>query len=285
MVTGTGLVNLLKTPLKNSKVKILLNIICVTYGKGDIYNKLLTSIFNESFDPSRLFINFILIDQNKQDGYYINNKCKSVNVEIIGSSQNGISLAKNKGLNRIKSGYVWFLDDDCIISKNAFVKIINYLNKYRDGISFIADNPNNKPFRIWPKKIHFYNSISTWYLSFTINSIFPYNKNLFLDKNLGIGSKYGSCEDVDFSIRYFKKLVYLPEVLVIHNDCNERLVNYEKIYTYSKGFGYLCRKHLPVGGFFMAFSLVILIINFFKSFDYEKFKLSAKGRFIGFFKL
>ena len=262
----------------------ILNIICVTYKRGSLYEQLLQSIESDLENSKGLRVNFILINQNKEKKYIKHTNSPNLNVCIYKSEINSVSFSKNLGLRNIKRGYVWFLDDDCLVPKGAFNKIVSYIKRFHKGFSFIADNINNKPLRLWPKHKHTYNFLSKWYLSFTINTIFPYKKGMFHDLNLGPPNHYGSCEDLDFSIRYFNEVTFIPIILIIHKDPNGVMAP-TKIYSYSKGFGYLCRKHLPVGIFFMTLSLIILIINFLRNLNYEKFKLATKGRFVGFFKL
>ena len=263
---------------------ITLNIICTTFARGNIHKRLLKSILNDSFNPLNLKINFILIDQNKRDAYFENKKYGKINLEIIGSSQIGISSSRNIGLKRVKKGYVWFLDDDCIVPKGTFNKIIYYLNQNKHGFSFVAENFENKPFRVWPKKKHSYNFLSTWYLSFTINSIFPYKKGMFCDLDLGQPLKYGSCEDLDFSIRYFKKLVFIPEILIIHKDIKKSMI-FEKIFKYASGFGYVCRKHMPIGLAILFFSCLVIAKHLIDDFDLRRFYYALKGRLLGIFRL
>ena len=262
----------------------ILNIICVTYNRGNLYEQLLQSIESDLENSKGLRVNFILINQNKEKKFIKHRKLANLNVSIYGSKINSVSFSKNLALKKIKRGYVWFLDDDCLVPKGAFNKIVVYINQFHKGFSFIADNINNKPLRLWPKHIHTYNFLTKWYLSFTINTIFPHQKGMFHDLNLGPPNHYGSCEDLDFSIRYFDAVTFIPIILIIHND-PDGVMAPNKIYSYSQGFGYLCRKHLPIGIFYMALSFIILIINFLRNSNYEKFKLAIKGRYIGFFKL
>lgn len=261
-----------------------LNIICITYKRRDLYKKLLRSVISELKISSRLFVRFILIDQNKKNKYVRRYKFKNLLIEIYGSEVNGVSASKNIALKKIIQGYVWFLDDDCLVPKGAFLKIIRYINEFPNGFSFIANNIDSEPLRKWPKHLHAYNFISKWYLSFTINTIFPYKLGMFHDLKLGPPNNHGSCEDVDFSIRYFDNITFLPVTLIAHNDPRKKL-EYEKIYKYSKGFGYLCRKHLPVGFIFIIFSMLILVANFFRHMDFTRLKFSIRGRLEGFFRI
>lgn len=58
------------------------------------------------------------------------------NISLINQENQGLSMARNNGMVEAKSDYVWFIDSDDWIAKDAVKTLMPYLNGVNDLVSF-----------------------------------------------------------------------------------------------------------------------------------------------------
>jgi glycosyltransferase involved in cell wall biosynthesis len=75
---------------------------------------------------------------------YLEKKYGSVKIQFIKSNPPGLSRARNLGLSKIKTRYATFTDDDCIISENFEIDVLDAFHKTDSSVIF------GKILPVWP---------------------------------------------------------------------------------------------------------------------------------------
>lgn len=112
--------------------KPLISIIIPIYNTSNYLEKCLESVVNQSFKNFEV----ICIDDGSTDGSYdILEKFKSKydNIKVIYQKNQGVAVARNRGLNEVTGDYIIFIDSDDFIKPN-YLEIL-----YNESISSDAD--------------------------------------------------------------------------------------------------------------------------------------------------
>lgn len=261
-------------------------LICATIDSTEIVSEFIRHIDQSKKNNSYLKVHLIIIDQFKKSrsNEFIN---LTENLTYIHSKKRGLSYNRNIGLSNLDSEIFSFIDCDCRIDSYYFEKIYEFFSNNESGILYgkIQElDKTNDLFKKWPKKEKNLNYIERWLFSTSVNIVYR-KTDLLLDEDLGLGSTYGSCEDIDFAIRQFSKAHFNPKLIVMHPFQNFSTNSNIKIYNYALGFGALCKKHLSL------LSLILLVISIFSTIiklikrksNFEQAKYSIKGKINGFF--
>lgn len=234
-----------------------------------------------------LNINLILIDQHKTCRKELFSKLIK-NLKYIHSSKKGLSLNRNIGLKNLNSEIFSFIDCDCRLNDDYFQIVNVFFKKNKNDILYgkikQIDNQNDL-FKKWPRKIKFLSQFDKWTLSTSVNVIYRKN-DLLLDETLGLGTNFGSCEDIDFALRQKSNAIYNPNLFISHPFQSFSTNDTSKIYSYAKGFGALCRKHLSI------ISTLLLLASFLtppikivtKKSNFSQAKASICGKIHGFLR-
>jgi glycosyltransferase involved in cell wall biosynthesis len=207
-----------------------ISFIVATLGERDI-SPLLSSLENQIFKDFEV----IIIDQSKDQKMhdFISLYKNTININYIHSSILGISLNRNLGIQQARGEILAFPDDDCEYPVNMINKITLFFNKNPkiDILSIAVKNKINlENLDFTPLvddiKISFKNlfkAISSVGL-FINNS--RYDKEYF-DEKMGLGSKFGSCEEIDLIARLLhngrkgfytsKFYIFHPEEIIANN--------------------------------------------------------------------
>lgn len=185
---------------------ILVSIIVPIYNAGKYLNRCLDSLLCQTYNN----IEIILIDDgSNDDSLLICNKYKTLDprVIVIHKSNNGVSSARNTGLKVSKGEWVYFVDSDDWINKDAissliFDKMDSRCLYLHQAITVFSND--NSPQKKWPYK---YNDCLI-----EINNV--KHTNLF-DKVLIYGTPWGKL--------YNKKIlcennIYFDESIALHED-------------------------------------------------------------------
>ena len=277
--------------------------ICATYGvhKGDTLKKLVDSIINsisENFE-----IEFILVDQNENDLYQSLIKDKIQNTKIIFKylkSEIGLSKSRNVGLKHVSGDIICFPDDDCIYPEGFIRKMVNYFNSSDSSdflITKVRDLDDKYDLRFTNKKRSGNLTPNEVFVNCCSISIFhkKLKKNVLFDEDLGLGSKFRSCEDYDYVLKYISEgatVYFSSDLYVLHPDSNtlESKEILKKIETNAIGHGALFKKHFFLIYKTSFYHLSAPIIGMFKGlftlngFELNQYFLLLKYRFIGFIK-
>jgi glycosyltransferase involved in cell wall biosynthesis len=114
---------------------IKLSIIIPVFNVEKYIGKCLESVFIQ--DVSSHEYEVIVIDDGTPDnsmGIVENFGTKYSNLKIIKQSNQGLSAARNAGLNIARGEYIWFVDSDDWIEKNCLKEIFYYLNTYQSEV-------------------------------------------------------------------------------------------------------------------------------------------------------
>lgn len=231
-------------PDSNSETTYLLSIIVPTITKDSNVIRRLCKWFIklESADCE-----LIIIDQFQEDRNQILEDVPK-NIIYIHNKICGLSKNRNIGISVSSGKYLLFLDDDCWFHKN-YIKIFNdYLNCNTNYEIFFSNILNEHGHDT--KRANFQKdeplslmSIDAISASGMIAKRSVALKILF-DERMGVGSKYGSCEEFDFLARSMEggSLAKALSGLVIFHP--EPSTNIKREYNYGRGHGYLCHKRI-----------------------------------------
>lgn len=186
-----------------------------------IYNLL------NSIDDNILNIELLLIVVSQNCCVSFIPKNELFSIVFLNETNMGLSKARNIALdyikkNNISSDYIMFPDDDSSFDKiffTNFSKVVDLENNYVTPIY----NVNSKDFYIGKNGINNKHiKVNDFKLIGSPNQIVLYDKfkeDIFFDEELGVGSKFGSSEDLDFFIRLNKKgakFIYSDKIYSYH---------------------------------------------------------------------
>jgi glycosyltransferase involved in cell wall biosynthesis len=265
--------------------------------KSELYRFLDSIESQDSIDF--LKIEVIIVDQNPRN-YLINlesynNKFKLIH---IFSNTLGVSYNKNLGILSSSGEIIAFPDDDCLYKNNTIKEVLHLFNQYK--IDFIAGQVldselRTKIFKSWPNSIIPFSKLRFYFLTTSINMFFRRKSIFNFDECMGIGSKYGSCEDTDFVFKIITRGgigIYNPLVTVFHPAPNYLNIKRDKVFTYASGFGYFISKYKDATLYFLlimllAYKVFQLLSSFMSKNKYYNgyFKDFFSGLFSGFFRI
>lgn len=108
--------------------KFLLSIVIPVYNVEKYINKCLLSIFNQKYQQDTVEV-IIVNDGTKDDSMKIvmNYVGKIPNIKVCNQHNQGLSIARNNGLNLACGQYVWFVDSDDSLTGNAINIILDVI--------------------------------------------------------------------------------------------------------------------------------------------------------------
>ncbi|MGL4656428.1 MAG: glycosyltransferase family 2 protein [Sarcina sp.] len=277
-----------------SKVSLIL----ATYGRKDEIGAFLESIVSGNYLLE--LIEVIIVDQNDQINLEpIIEKYKvKVKIIYIKSTIKGLSKNRNIGLDHASGDIIAFPDDDCEYLKDTLQIVTEKLMNHEVEMVLgkIIERDGQDSLRTWGKR-ESYVSKSNFYKKSSSITIF-YKKESFdykFDENLGVGEKFGACEDADFiyhKCKTSKKVLYTPEIKIYHpHYAAGKNMNEEKIQSYGLGFGAMVKKNCDINMcilFFKAeiFHLLKSLIHLIKMNKTQSLNsvIAFKSRIEGFLK-
>ena len=247
-------------------------------------------------------VNIILIHQYKK----IENLPKFLtNIKVLYKNikEQNLSNAKNEGIKLSTSKIMTFIDDDVLISQDYFLSSWDFINKNNCDLMFgrinkiNSDLPLSRNMKDKSKKINYFNSSCCLSSSMWINK--KENKNLYFDKNIGLGAKFGSGDETDFifsSLNLKRNIFYNAKVSMYHPEeffgLNSSKDIYSKFFSYGMGQGALYKKHYNKNKFLCTYLYFISLIKsilgiflyllFFKLKNMIKYFALFYGKILGF---
>lgn len=116
-----------------------LSIIVPVYNAEETIAKCINSIFNQSYIFSK--IQLILVDNNSTDGsrdICLGYACEYENVEFYGEKRQGVSFARNMGLDMAQGKYIMFIDSDDFIGKHTVKNVIAFFEKHENDVDLVT---------------------------------------------------------------------------------------------------------------------------------------------------
>lgn len=268
------------------------SLVIATLGRKKELLELIESIKNSDYETNNLEI--IIVDQNEK-GFLDKelSKFENLNIKHIHSDIKGLSYNRNIGLSYASGDIICFPDDDCKFYENTLNEVSNIL--LRSNIDFcmgqIYDRETKKDvIKKWSKKEFKVNRFNSYFINSSITMFIKKEYILNFDENLGVGARFGSCEDADLIYKILEnkaKGIYTPKIELWHPEPNYQEISLEKVKNYASGFGYFVRKNTDVIKVLLLFLLVgkktiqfiMNILN--KRFQKGYFKSFFNGLFTG----
>lgn len=226
-----------------------LSIIIPVYKVEKYLEKCLNSCINQNVAKEDYEI--IAIDDGSPDSCYSileRYKKNYCNLTIIRQKNQGLSMARNNGLEKASGEYVWFVDSDDYITENCLRDIFNYLILYNPDLMHLnyqivnenqtiitkVENPQNKYNRFFSGKENL------------ISKTFPipaqmaiYKKAFLLNNNLRFFPNILH-EDLEFKPRAIylsNKVVYYQPI--VYNFLKNRNGSITSKFTMKNAIGYI----------------------------------------------
>ncbi len=223
-------------------------------------------------------VHFLVISQlESHDQHYFEK-----GIEVISSTERGLSKSRNLAIERTKTEWVWFQDDDIKVIPDKISGLIYFLSRTDDDLVLCRVGSLENP------SMHFKNykryNVLPFFLSFRVSSIelivrsdFVRSARIRFDENLGLGGRLPSCEEnlffYDVVVKNRGRLGFFRDTTCLHTtNVDSRNINYERRYM---ARGYLLGK--------MGSALAPLIIVWW-SIRRSKDDVSRLSRFKSMFK-
>jgi glycosyltransferase involved in cell wall biosynthesis len=255
-----------------------LSIIIPTINRKIELEELLNSIQNYVVN---ITFEIIIIDQNPS-GFLDDIICKYRSILNISHhlvSFKGLSKAKNYGAQKANGEYLTFPDDDCKIFSDTYSKALETIASKKVDIVFgrCIDAVGNDSVLKFKKESYYLNKnnmVGGFVEATGVIHKSIFEKGFYYDENMGAGCFHGSQEGYDWLYRILKQsntkvffsneiLFYHPQVLFDKGSNN----SIKRVFTYSCGRAFLCKKHKFYSWYFKRLILVVLSLPFYLIFN------------------
>lgn len=238
--------------------KLKISLIIGTLNRPEKLKICLRSFLNQ---VGNVDVEIIIIDQS--DNTATEHVCRSIefkplNINYRHVDFKGLSKARNDALSMMTGDYFGLVDDDAMYSERYLEKASHLLKMYKKTIlsGYLWDVLENTARSDYDKaKTNSYVSIrQILRMCPSAGLIFPAelkNNIGYFDEAMGVGSRFGACEETDYILRAIKKgykVFYCKELKFDHpigcDSIRDIGYDYSKIEYYYSGVGYLLKKHL-----------------------------------------
>ncbi len=212
---------------------MFISVIICTYNRDKHIGRALKSLVNQDFD--RRDYEIIVVDNNSTDqtADIIHNFKKShpdFNITIAREEKQGLSYARNKGLELAKGKYVSYIDDDGIAREDYIKQIKAYTLKYPDDVAFGGKvlpiyEKGQAPAWMSPYIERIISVVDLGDKVKILNKTYPVGCNMFFKKSLfnqigGFNTALKLRSDDKYIFLKIRaagfRILYLPEVVVWH---------------------------------------------------------------------
>lgn len=246
---------------------IELSIIIPTIGRKSEVFDLLKSLVKA---VEKISYEVIIIDQNPSgflEDCVIEFK-ELLNIKHYKVDFKGLSKAKNFGVNIAQGNFLSFPDDDCKIFPNTYSTALETVESKNADIVFgrcVDSNGNDSvlSFKKEPFILNKNNMLGGFVEATGIINKRVFERGFFFDENMGAGCFHGAEEGYDWLYRILTtseiKAFYSPEVIFYHPQVlldKGSIQSLKRVFTYSCGTGYLCKKHKFYYRYFKRLALV-----------------------------
>ena len=123
---------------------VKLSLIIPVYNVEKYIYDCIESCINQNLSSEKYEIIFVNDGSTDNSGKIINKyKEEYSNIILIEQENNGVSSARNNGLNAASGEYIWFIDSDDYIKENILLDIVNILDDYKpDKLEFEYEKVN-----------------------------------------------------------------------------------------------------------------------------------------------
>jgi glycosyltransferase involved in cell wall biosynthesis len=255
-----------------------LSIVIPTINRRIELEELLNSIQNYVID---IIYEVIIIDQNPSgflDDIILEYR-DILNISHYLVSFKGLSKAKNYGAKKAIGEYLTFPDDDCRIYSDTYSKALETIATKKVDIVFgrcidAEGNDSVLQFKKESYRLSKNNMLGGFVEATGVIHQSVFDKGFFYDENMGAGCFHGAQEGYDWLYRILTcsqiEVMYNPEVLFYHPQVlldKGSIQALKRVFTYSCGTAYLCKKHKLYFRYYKRLTLVFgslfvyLVIN------------------------
>jgi glycosyltransferase involved in cell wall biosynthesis len=210
----------------------MVSVIVCTHNRAHRLEQTLNSL-QQMTVPADLAWELIIVDNNSSDNTkevmdsFIDKS--SLHVKYVIERNQGVSHARNMGIQEANGDIIAFTDDDCIVDRYWITSILKEFHSDESiagiGGRVLLYNKMDRPISI---RVHAERTIlpsTDRILKLMIGCNMAFARPVFdevgiFDTDFGVGSRFASSEDLDFLYRVYKKglkIVYSPDILVYHN--------------------------------------------------------------------
>jgi glycosyltransferase involved in cell wall biosynthesis len=175
----------------------------------------------------------IIVDNNSSDNTkkvidnFINKS--SLKIKYVFERNQGLSHARNMGIQEASGNIIAFTDDDCIVDRYWITSISKEFHADESivgiGGRVLLYNKMDRPIsiRISEERATISSTDRIFKLMIGCNMAIArpvFDEIGLFDTDFGAGTRFASTEDLDFLYRVYKrglKLIYSPDVLIYHN--------------------------------------------------------------------
>lgn len=224
-----------------------------------IYRTVELSSLLQSIENCDLSVSYevIIIDQNPV-GFLdeiVNEFTSKLNLKHYNVSFKGLSKAKNYGVSVSQGAFLSFPDDDCKVFHYTYSKALDSIEYTKADMVFgrCVDSEGNDSVLRFKKNQYFLatSNMAGGFVEATgIISRNVFQQGFLFDENMGAGCFYGAEEGYDWLYRILTnskvKALYNPDIIFYHPQVLldvGTLQSLRRVFTYSCGKAYLCRKH------------------------------------------
>ena len=208
-----------------------ITIAVTTYRRPHLLKKCLNSLCQQTFPPPKIII--IDNDPQKSARSIYNKYQKKLPLKYFFETKKGAPHVRNAAIDLVKTKYIGFIDDDCILDKNWFQKVVTHTQKnnlvFVIGTSLLQ-NKNN----IFAQTQFYY--YQQWFNSLVHKHPLPPElfdtKNIIINRKLLKQNKFkfdqifsnssiSGFEDVDMGYQFANKKLYGlhdPKIIVFHQE-------------------------------------------------------------------
>jgi GT2 family glycosyltransferase len=226
----------------------MVSVIVCTHNRAHRLEQTLNSL-QEMAVPVDLPWELIVVDNNSSDNTkeVVNNFIdkSDLNAKYVIERYQGLSYARNMGIQESSGNIIAFTDDDCIVDRHWITSISKEFQSSESiaGIGGRVElyNKMDRPIsiRVYREKMTLSSIDRLFNLIIGCNMAFVrpvFDEVGMFDTDFGSGTRFASAEDSDFLYRAYKKglkIIYSPDVLVYHNHGRR---NDEQIKALYKGY-------------------------------------------------
>ena len=118
-----------------------LSIILTVYNKADFLHRSFQALLSQECVSDGDYEVLVVNDGSEDDSSIIIEEYakKDYRVRVLSQDNQGLSMARNTGIDMAKGDYVWFVDADDVISPKSVYMICNAINFRPDVISICSD--------------------------------------------------------------------------------------------------------------------------------------------------
>jgi glycosyltransferase involved in cell wall biosynthesis len=261
-----------------NKSKVKLSIIIPTIGRIVELSELLKSL---EMAIQNLTYEIIIVDQNQLG--YLDDCLKKFNdnLNIIhhNVSFRGLSKAKNFGVKIAQGNFLTFPDDDCKVFPNSYSKALQLIDCQGIDVVFgrCVDSKGVDSvlkFKNAPYLLNESNMLGGFVEATGVISKRVFEHGFLFDENMGAGCFHGAQEGYDWLYRILStsnlKAFYTPDVIFYHPQVlmdKGSLQSLKRVFTYSCGTAYLCKKHHFYFKLIIRLTLVMLSLPVYLIFN------------------